>query len=129
MSTYYVDNVELLSELKAYKENGKMSENLGTMIFSIASHLGGSGKFAGYTYKEDMQAEAMLTCVKYLHNFNVEKCKNAFAYITTICRNAFLMYMKSQKKHANIKQTLFDGIDYECSNEAELSAIDYTKMK
>ncbi|MFA5025015.1 MAG: hypothetical protein WC503_00710 [Candidatus Shapirobacteria bacterium] len=126
---FYVKNKDLLEELKLYKESGKMSENLGSMIFDIATNLGCSGRFAGYTYREDMVAEALLTCCKYLYNFNTEKTTNAFAYITTICRNAFLMYLKQQHKHAGIKKELFDMPDYEDAVENELSAIDYTKLK
>lgn len=38
-------------------------------------------------------------CIKYLHNFDPEKTKNPFAYITTLANNAILQsYSKDQKE-------------------------------
>lgn len=109
-SAYYVKNVDLLREIKNYKETGKMSEELGGMILKIASGYANKGSFGGYTWKADMISEAVLTTCKYLHNFDLERA-NGFAYITTITHRAFLNYIKKQKRHSYIKDSCLKNAD------------------
>jgi DNA-directed RNA polymerase specialized sigma subunit len=132
----YVTNKELLPEVEAYRESwdeeekkGEPSEELGRMILLIATRYAEKGNFANYTWKEDMIGDAVLTCIKYLKNFNSEKSKNPFAYITTICRHAFINHIKKQHKHSDIKdvchkrhEILFEGPVYLCK------AINYQRL-
>lgn len=116
----YVTNKELLEELEKYQKTcvydpvtkkflyGKMSNELGKMILMISKGLCGKGNYAGYTWKEDMIAEGVLTVCKYLHNFDTTKSLNPFAYITQICNFAFKGYLKNQKKHASIKNSMYE---------------------
>lgn len=119
MKKHYIENEELINLIEQYKstckknENGKyiqgsghMSERLGEAILMIARGLAQKGCWNGYTWIEDMIAEGVLTVCKYLHNFNKEKSNNAFAYITMICRRAFVVYKNEQKIHSEIKDTL-----------------------
>jgi DNA-directed RNA polymerase specialized sigma24 family protein len=122
----YVNNSELLIELNKYKQTKQMSESLGKMVFDIARNVSKKGNFAGYTYKDDMVGEALLTCVKYLHNFDSDKSKNPFAYLTTCCIRSFIVYIKNQHKHSVIKDQL-----YNCNDGKQLIvdssiAIDYS---
>lgn len=84
---------------------GFLSEELGAMLLQIAKNYSNKGSFSNYTWKDDMIAEAVFTCVKYLHNFDPLKQKrpNPFAYITTIVHHSFLNYIRKQKKHSEIK--------------------------
>jgi DNA-directed RNA polymerase specialized sigma24 family protein len=106
----YVSNSELLIEIGEYQESDVMSEKLGEYLLRIADQYSSKGSFSGYTWREDMVGEAVLTCVKYLKNFNREKSNNPFAYITQICRNSFVNYIKIQAKHSGIKDTLYKNM-------------------
>jgi len=64
-----------------------------------------------------MIAEAVLTCMKYAHNFNPEKTDNPFAYFTQYCNNAFLQVMEREKKLADFK--------FEMVKEAQLNSDEY----
>lgn len=55
-----------------------------------------------------MVGSAILTVCKYIHNFNLEKSQNPFAYISTITTRAFLQYIAYSKRHGKIKQYLYD---------------------
>lgn len=142
---YYVKNSELLEEIKKYKTTCKydpvtgkyiknsavMHDKLGRMILKIATGLGSKANFAGYTWREDMVAEAILTVIKYLHNFNPEKSNNPFAYITEVCARSFWMYIKTQKKHSHIKQELWDicsGSETEMQLFENKETIDYQAL-
>ena len=125
----YVINSELLTELKDYKLNKVMSEKLGYMLLSIANNLASKGCFAGYTWKEDMIGEAMVTCTRYLHNFNPEQTLNAFAYVTTICKNSFLTYIKNQRKHGTIRDSLCAVVDRRKELNHTLESFNYCDLK
>jgi DNA-directed RNA polymerase specialized sigma subunit len=127
---YYVTNKDLLVEIASFKETGKFSEELGRMVLCIARGISNRANYAGYTWKEDMVAEAALTVVKYLKNFNPEKSSNAFSYISQICFNAFNNYLNKQKKHSKIKNQLFENrerIDHMELGEDE-RAINYSAI-
>lgn len=106
---YYVKNSELLPLISEFRDNGHMSEKLGELIMKIATNYANKGSFYAYTWKEDMVGEAVLTVVKYLHNFDPLKQQkpNPFAYITMIIHRSFLNYIRKQKKHSEIKDLCY----------------------
>ena len=106
---YYISNDELLKEVILYRETGRASENLGSMLIMVAENFSTKGNFSGYTWRKDMVSEAILTCLKYLKNFDPEKSTNAFAYITQIYNNSFKLYIKEQNKHGSIKDLCYKG--------------------
>jgi DNA-directed RNA polymerase specialized sigma subunit len=125
---YYIKNSDLLAEIVIYKTNGRASENLGRMLLIIAENFSSKGSFAGYTWKKDMISEAVLTCLKYLRNFDEAKSQNAFAYITQICKNAFLTYIKEQNKHSDIKDICYREYSL-LANKPANSAINYEAIR
>lgn len=106
---HYINNDDLLKEVIIYRETGRASEVLGKMLLTIAENFSSKGNFSGYTWKKDMESEAVLTCLKYLKNFNPELSTNAFAYITQIYNNSFKLYIKDQNKHSSIKDLCYKG--------------------
>jgi DNA-directed RNA polymerase specialized sigma24 family protein len=129
----YVKNKDLKLELITYKQTGIVSERLGGMLMTIARNYCTKGNFSGYTWKQDMISDAVLSCMKYMKNFNEEKSSNAFAYITKICHNAFIAHIKKQNKHSEIKDICYNEFQeysrqYE-SPHADVMAMNYEKMK
>ena len=110
--THYVSNKDLLPEMVNYRETKHITDELGEMIFKIAKNFASKGSYSGYTWKEDMISEAVLTCLKYMHNFDASKYKypNPFAYFTTIIYHSFLNYIKKQNKHSKIKDICYKRI-------------------
>lgn len=125
---YYVTNEDILPEMAKWKDTGKASEKLGRIFLLIASNLAQKRCFSGYTWKEDMIQEAVLTCMKYGRSFNTDKSQDPFSYITTICRNAFLNYIKKQKKHSEIKDVCFKNKDFFEQEGYVEKATDYTLL-
>ena len=132
---YYISNEGLLEELISYKKSMNMSEELGTMFLELATNYASKGSFAGYTWREDMVADAVYTCIRYAHKFNpnMQKKPNPFAYFTTICHRAFINYINKQKKHGKIKDICYRHVDVvtESTNRFSFSdkAIDYQVLK
>lgn len=102
-SSSYVNNEELYQELCVYMEKLKskpglrIPESIGKKIYTIANGLSYKANFINYPYIEDMRFDAILDCLKYIKNYNVEK-NNPHAYFTTICINAFLRRIAKEKK-------------------------------
>jgi len=127
----YINNEDLLTEVIKFKENGVVSEELGKMLLVLANNYSFKGNFVGYTWREDMVGEAVLTCIKYLKNFNPEKSRNAFAYITQICKNSYKLYIKEQNTHSYIKDVCYNAVDnFRSSNEITYTSrsLDYEGM-
>lgn len=125
-SGYYVKNKDLIVEVIKFKEDGAASEELGRMLLDIATKLSTKGSFIGYTWRQDMISEAVLTCIKYLKNFNPEKSNNPFSYVTQICKNSFIAYIKKQRNHKKIKDVCQRGYDVLVDGQRfHNNAIDY----
>ena len=77
-----------------------------------------------------MRSSAILTVCMYLHNFNLDKSQNPFAYISTICSRAFLQYIAYSKRHGKIKQYLYDRkpLYHEDNDFYSAQAIDYEEI-
>jgi len=126
----YVKNKEMLAELRILRESGRISETLGEMFLLIAKNLSNKNNFGGYTWKDEMISEAVLTCVKYCRNFDPDKSDNPFAYFTKYCYNSFIGYIKKQNRHGSIKQTLYDNKNLvEKDNFYTYKSIDYADLR
>lgn len=102
----YLNNKDMLAELKRSKEQGKMSNELTNMIMMLCRRYGKHPWFINYSYNDDMQSFALLTIVKFWDRFDPEKSKNAFAYFTQIIKRAFYQFKIQEKKHRNIRDLL-----------------------
>lgn len=116
---YYVDKEQLFTEVCAYVDavninksknlpKPQMTEWLGEAILKIATRYSYIGKFANYSYRDEMVSDAIENCINYLSNFNSEKSKNPFAYITQICFHAFIRRILKEKKQQQIKYGLLE---------------------
>jgi len=156
---YYVTNKEILPHVISYhkifleyKKNKKLYEIsktgkvpslkkftqpqwpevddvLGQAIYDIANRLAKKSNFIGYTYREDFVSEAIITCLKYIGNFDHTKSNNPFAYITQICSNSFKNFIKKEKKHSEIKDVCYKNQDVINDNVYIKKGIDYTNIR
>ena len=126
----YVTNKEILECIDTWDKSGPMPNKLGEIFLIIATNLSNKSNFVGYTWKDEMIAEAVYTCVKYFKNFDQEKSNNPFAYITRICYNSFVNSIKKNNKHGQIKQELYQNKD-RVDNLIFFSynSIDYTDLQ
>jgi len=106
---YYIDKEELAKEIAKYKKTGVMSEELGEMFLKIATRFSNTPSFRNYTWREDMVAEAVLTCIKYCKSCDPDRPDTVFSYFTKTCYRRFLQYIKKQKRHSEIKDKCMKG--------------------
>ena len=101
--TVYLNNKELLIEIKVAKEQGRMTDKLAAMLQLLCARYARKGNFVNYSYNNDMQSYAMLMLVKTWNSFNPDKGSNPFAFFTQCIKNSFRQYLNHEKKHRDIR--------------------------
>ena len=128
----YVDNEKLVMELEAYKTrlasnpDELIPEYVGKCILDICKRFSTRPNFIGYSYRDEMVSDAIENCLQYITNFDSNKSKNAFAYITQIAYYAFIRRITREKKQSYIKHKLIqdmpiDSFDLNEFDDNELS--------
>lgn len=122
---HYIDDEHLtgiLSEWKkgfdediaAGRERPKLPEAVGEAIYDMAEALGKRHNFSGYSYLDEMKSDAILHCVKYIHNFNPAKKSqkkgkvSAFGYINMIIWRSFTHRIDYEKQQQYLKYKSFE---------------------
>lgn len=123
-SSHYVNNPDFLQALKDYKEKVKTAEAsgaerpqvtnyIGECILKIANHLSYKANFINYSYRDEMIADGIENCLRYVDNFDPEKSSNPFAYFTQIIYFAFLRRIAREKKQSVIKGKMIRDMPFE----------------
>lgn len=107
----YVNNADLLTQIRLSKEQDKMTEELGKMIIMLCERYSSHPTYANIYYnKDDMVAFAIMTLTKAWKAFNEEKSNNPFSYFTQIAKNAFYQYLNSERDHKRNKDIILAHI-------------------
>jgi hypothetical protein len=116
---HYVNNKTLYEEMVKFKEKTEQAaaegKNLpqipryvGECFLLICNKLSTKPNFMGYSYRDEMVADAIENCVSAAHSFDPDKSKNPFAYFTQIAWNAFIRRITKEKKQSYIKHKNFE---------------------
>jgi hypothetical protein len=116
---HYVNGKDLYLAMIAYKEKVDKAKQdnkpapiipnyVGVCFMLICNKLATKPNFAGYSYKDEMIADAIENCVSAAHSFDPNKSNNPFAYFTQIAWNAFIRRIAKEKKQAYIKHKNFE---------------------
>jgi len=106
---HYVNNKDLYAILIEYKtkviENPtlKLPDYVGICIMKICEGLGRRANFSGYSYKDEMIADAIENCITAAVTFDPEKSSNPYGYFTQVAWNAFIRRIGKEKKQSYIK--------------------------
>lgn len=103
---YYVTNAQLLEAFHEAKAQGKLTDRMARYLQMIAERYSYHPWFAGYSYRDDMVAAAVVNLVANWHKFNPEKSDNPFAYYTTASYRSFLSYLDAERKERDIRDEL-----------------------
>ena len=122
---HYVNNADMHKALIEWQlllvvdPMTRIPDYIGDCFTRIATQRARHPWFSGYTFKDEMIAEAVLTCVKYCRNYDAVKSDNPFSYFTQFVNNSFFQVMQKEKKIADYKfeqvkeiQQNSEGFDY-----------------
>ena len=111
---HYVDGVAFYEALKERRElkvaaeaNGteppKITNFIGECIMKIAQNLSRKYQFANYPFRDDMVADAIVHCIKYIDSFDPAKSTNPFSYYTQTVYYSFLSCIRAEQTRTYIK--------------------------
>lgn len=106
---HYVNNKDFYDAIVVYKQKLKedsetrVPDYVGQCIMAICTKLSTKPNFYGYSFRDEMIADAIENCIGAVDGFNPEKSNNPFAYFTQIAWNAFIRRITKEKKQQYIK--------------------------
>ena len=80
-----------------------ISNYIGECIMKIATNLAKKHQFSGYSFKDEMIADAVYHCLKYLDAFDITKSENPFSYFTQAAYYQFIKRIETEKTQTYVK--------------------------
>lgn len=102
----YLNNKDILVEVKKSRERGEMTPKLANMLTLLCNRYSKRANFINYPYNDDMQSYAMLMLVRTWKSFDPEKGSNPFAFFTQCIKHSFIQYLNQEKRQRNIRDQL-----------------------
>lgn len=96
----YIDPIEMEALIVEYYETDIISEKLAGMVQMIAVRLGLARNFYSYSFKTEMQGDAIVKMMTALRRkrFKCGEGYNPFSYFTKVAYHAFQNCIKKSKK-------------------------------
>lgn len=86
--------------------HGKVTNRLGAMWMKLVERYGHRGNWRGYTYLDEMRAQALVQLSQVGLQFDESKSSNPFAYYTQCVSTSFLKILTNEKKSQSIRDDL-----------------------
>jgi len=120
-ASYSVDKEQLKLDLLAYRdacllaeaegrETPRIPNSIGKAFLQIATILSKKHYFIGYSFINDMIADAVLKCCEACRKFDPTIGTSAFAYFMQVCWYEFLDRLKQEKKQKIVKASIVQNI-------------------
>jgi hypothetical protein len=90
------------------KEHGKITNKLARMYIMMCEKYAMKFNWRGYTYRDEMQASAILQLTYVGLRFNEAKSANPFAYYTAAITNSFCRVLNTEKRNQNIRDDILE---------------------
>lgn len=87
-------------------DHGKMTDNLGKMFMKLAERIASRGNWRGYSFKEDMEGQAIMQLSQVGLQFNEYKSQNPFAYYTQTVKHSFTKILNTEKRNQAIRDDM-----------------------
>jgi hypothetical protein len=93
---------------KFSKDHGQITDKLARMYIKLCERYATRGNVRGYTYNDEMRAQAILQLTQIGLQFNEAKSNNPFAYFTAAVTNSFVRIINIEKKNQNIRDDILE---------------------
>ena len=104
--SHWVDGIE---NGQFSKDHGNITNKLARMYMMLCEKYAMKFNWRGYTYRDEMQASAVLQLTYVGLRFNEAKSANPFAYYTASVTNAFVRVLNSEKRNQNIRDDILEA--------------------
>ena len=117
----YIDPVEMEALIVEYYKTDVISDKLASMVQMIAVRLGLARNFYSYSFKTEMQGDAIVKMMTALRRkrFKINAGFNPFSYFTKVAYHAFQNSIKKAKKDFETLQRYQEEVyeDHICSGQ------------
>lgn len=90
------------------KDHGQITNKLANIYMKLCEKYSMKYNWRGYTYRDEMEASAVLQLTYVGLRFNEAKSSNPFAYYTAAVTNNFRRVLNTEKKNQNIRDDLLE---------------------
>ena len=88
------------------KTHGILTDNLARMLMKLTEKYALKGNWRNYSYREEMQGQAVLQLCQVALQFDESRSQNPFAFLTQISYNSFLRILNMEKKNQKLRDDL-----------------------
>ena len=86
--------------------HGRMTNRLGAMFMKLADKYGTRGNWRGYSYVDEMKAQAVVQLAQVGLQFDESRSNNPFSWATQVVYTSFLKVLNTEKKSQSIRDDL-----------------------
>lgn len=90
------------------KDHGNITNKLARMYMMLCQKYSMKFNWRGYSYRDEMEASAILQLTYVGLRFNEAKSSNPFAYYTQTMSNAFCRILNGEKRSQNVRDDLLE---------------------
>lgn len=90
------------------KDHGNMTHKLANMYIKLCERYATRSNWRGYTYNDEMRAQALLQLTYIGLRFDESKSQNPFAYYTAAVTNSFTRVLNIEKRNQNIRDDILE---------------------
>lgn len=87
-------------------DHGRITNQLGAMWMKLVERYGHRGNWRGYSYLDEMRAQALMQLSQVGLQFDESKSSNPFSYYTQVVATSFLKILSTEKKNQSIRDDL-----------------------
>jgi len=106
------------------RDHGKITNKLALMYMKLCERYATRSNWRGYTYNDEMQAQALLQLAHIGLQFDESKSANPFAYYTAAITNSFTRVLNIEKKNQNIRDDILEMNNLSPSYSRQNSGMD-----
>lgn len=90
------------------QSHGAMTNKLATMFIKLCERYATRSNWRGYTYNDEMRAQALFQLSQIGLRFDEAKSDNPFAYFTVAITNSFTRVLNIEKRNQNIRDDILE---------------------
>ena len=109
----YLNNKDLLVELRLSHTEGIVTDRLGQMFLTLVTRFQSKSNWCNYPkqVKDEFMSNALCDLMDAWYKFNEEKSQNPFSYFTTVVSNSFRKTIIKEKNYMNFKTFMRQSAD------------------
>lgn len=107
-------------------DHGKITNKLARMYMMLCEKYSMKFNWRGYSYRDEMEASAILQLTYVGLRFNEAKSNNPFAYYTAAMHNSFCRVLNTEKKNQNIRDDILENNGLTPSHSRQMKDLKYS---